>query len=334
MFEKVLIANRGEIAVRVIQACREMGLATVAVYSDADRNAMHVRLADEARHVGPPAPRESYLNARRIVQAAVESGADAIHPGYGFLSENAAFARAAAEAGVAFIGPKPEVIATMGNKGAARDAMVRASIPVVPGFHAEGRTTQELLTEAERIGFPVMIKAVAGGGGKGMRLVTEPEKFLDAAAAAEREALSAFGDGTVYVEKFIVDPRHVEVQVVGDAYGTVLHFFERECSIQRRHQKMVEESPSTALSDGLRARMCAAALQAAEAVGYTSLGTFEFLLDPEGRFYFLEMNTRLQVEHAITEFVTGVDLVKLQIRLAAGEPMPIKQSEVVQRGHA
>jgi acetyl-CoA carboxylase biotin carboxylase subunit len=324
--KKILIANRGEIAVRVIRACRDMGIATVAIYSDCDRAALHVRLADEAWAVGPSAPRESYLRIDTIVEVAKKAGADAVHPGYGFLAENEAFAAACRDAGLIFIGPSPEAIATMGSKTAARQAAIAAGVAVVPGTEepiGDHTPDADVDKAAARIGYPLMLKAVAGGGGKGMRTVASAEDLPSALRAARSEAQSSFGDGAVYLERRILSPRHIEVQLLADQHGTVLPFVERECSIQRRHQKIVEESPSLAVSPDLRRRMTSAAAAVARAVGYTNAGTIEFLLDADGAFYFLEMNTRLQVEHPITEVVTGVDLVQWQIRIARGERLDL-----------
>ena len=336
--KKILIANRGEIAVRVIRACRDMGIATVAIYSECDRAALHVRLADEAWPVGPSTPRESYLRIDAIIEAAKKSGADAVHPGYGFLAENEDFAAACRDAGLVFIGPSPEAITLMGSKTAARQAAIKAGVPVVPGTEeplSEDTSDADVLTVAERIGYPLMLKAVAGGGGKGMRMVSTPADLPAALRAARSEALSAFGDGAVYLERRILAPRHIEVQLLGDHHGTVLPFVERECSIQRRHQKVVEESPSLAVSPELRRRMTSAAAAVAKTVGYTNAGTIEFLLDRDGSFYFLEMNTRLQVEHPITEMVTGVDLVQWQIRIARGEPLTLApESLLTPKAHA
>jgi acetyl-CoA carboxylase biotin carboxylase subunit len=336
--KKILIANRGEVAVRIIRACRELGLSPVAVYSACDRTALHVRYADEAYPIGPSPPRESYLRADKLVEAALRSGADAVHPGYGFLAENASFAAAVRAAGLTFIGPAPEAIATMGSKIQARAAAVRAGVPVVPGTGeplGPAVSDADLARIAGPVGYPLLVKAVAGGGGKGMRTVTDPAGLPGAVAAARSEAGTAFGDAAVYLERRLVRPRHVEVQLLGDEHGTVVPFVERECSIQRRHQKLVEETPSLAVSPALRHRMTSAAASVARAVGYTNAGTIEFLLDEDGRFYFLEMNTRLQVEHPITEMVTGLDLVRWQIRIARGERLDIDPEAVLSpRGHA
>ena len=336
--KKILIANRGEIAVRVIRACREMGIVPVAVYSDCDRAALHVRLADEAYSVGPSAPRESYLNIDRLIDAARKSGADAVHPGYGFLAENEAFAAAVRDAGLTFIGPDAAVIAAMGSKTAARDVARRAGVPVVPGTDAPlgaDVTESEQARIARTIGYPLLVKAVAGGGGKGMRTVTEPAELAGAVRAARSEAASAFGDSAVYFERRLLRPRHIEVQLLGDHHGTVVPFVERECSIQRRHQKVIEETPSVAVTPLVRAKITTAAAAVAKAVGYTNAGTIEFLLDEDGSFYFLEMNTRLQVEHPITELVSGVDLVHAQIRIARGERLDVDPTRVLSpAGHA
>ena len=335
---KIVIANRGEIAVRVIRACRDMGVGSVAVYSECDRTARHVRLADEACAIGGNSPSASYLRIERIIDAARATGADAIHPGYGFLSENEAFAAACRDAGLTFIGPTPDVIALMGSKTAARRAAVRAGVPVVPGTDeplGASLPDSAVAAVAGRIGYPIMIKAVAGGGGKGLRLVMTPADLPGAVRAARSEAGASFGDSAIYVERRIVRPRHIEVQVLGDREGTVLPFVERECSIQRRHQKVVEETPSPVVTPDLRARLTAAAAAVATSVGYTNAGTIEFLLDEAGQFYFLEMNTRLQVEHPITEAVTGVDLVRWQIRLARGERLDLHpDTAIAPRGHA
>ncbi|HEY9229764.1 MAG TPA: acetyl-CoA carboxylase biotin carboxylase subunit [Gemmatimonadaceae bacterium] len=334
MFSKILIANRGEIALRVIRACREMGIASVAVYSDADARAPHVREADEAAHIGPPPSGESYLRGERIIEAAQRLGAEAIHPGYGFLSEREWFARAVRDAGLVFIGPPPEAIAAMGSKTAARQLAVAANVPVVPGTTEPLSDAAEARAIAERFGYPVLLKAAAGGGGKGMRVVRAPNEIETALETARREAKNAFGDDAVYVEKYIVGPRHVEIQVLGDKHGTMLSLNERECSVQRRHQKMIEEAPSVAVTPAIRKAMGETAVRAASAAGYYNAGTCEFLLDRDGQFYFLEMNTRLQVEHPVTELVTGIDLVQWQIRVAAGEKLPFRQEDIVPRGWA
>jgi len=333
-FRRILIANRGEIAVRIARACRELDIASVAVYSEADRAALHVRMADEAFAIGPAPSRESYLRIDRILEVARRSGADAVHPGYGFLAENAAFARACEEAGIVFIGPRSETIALMGEKTSARRLAVEAGVPVVPGTLAPLDDLDLLRGEAERIGLPIMIKAAAGGGGKGLRLVRDASLLAAAAERARSEALSAFGDGRVYLEKALERPHHIEIQVLADHHGHTVHVFERECSIQRRHQKVIEESPSPLVTPELRERMGALAVALAERAGYRNAGTLEFLVDAGGHPYFLEMNTRLQVEHPVTEMVTGLDLVKLQIRVAQGEPLPFAQADLRQRGHA
>src|SRR3954468_14670710 len=334
MFSKVLIANRGEIALRVIRACHELGVRSVAVYSDADERAPHVRAADEAVHIGPAPSAESYLKGDRIVEAALRVGAEAIHPGYGFLSEREWFARAVREAGLVFIGPPAEAIAAMGSKTAARQLAIAAGVPVVPGTTEALRDEADARAVAERFGYPVLLKAAAGGGGKGMRVVRDAASLGPSLETARREAKAAFGDDAVYVEKYIVGPRHVEIQVLGDTHGTMLSLNERECSVQRRHQKMIEEAPSVAVTPELRRRMGETAVRAASAAGYVNAGTCEFLLDANGDFYFLEMNTRLQVEHPVTELVTGIDLVEWQLRIAAGERLPFKQEEIVPRGWA
>jgi len=331
---KVLIANRGEIAVRVIRACHEMGIQTVAVYSDADRDALHVRNAVEAVRIGPAPSSESYLLGDRILEAARSAGADAIHPGYGFLSENAAFARAVLESGIAWIGPPPEAIDAMGSKTQSRVRMAAAGVPIVPGTKEPLESPEEAERKAVELGFPVMLKASAGGGGKGMRQVDRVEDVGSALQAAKSEAANSFGDDSVYIEKRIVGPRHVEVQILADTHGTTLHLFERDCSVQRRNQKVLEETPCPVLTPEIRAKMCEVAIQAAEAVNYVGAGTIEFLLGADGSFYFLEMNTRLQVEHPITEMVTGIDLVQAQIRIAGGEPIGLTQDQIQQNGHA
>ncbi len=332
--EKILVANRGEIARRVLRTVRAMGLAGVAVYSDADVSAPHVAEADEAVRIGPPPSRESYLAIDRIVEAAKRVGADAVHPGYGFLAENAGFARRCADAGLTFIGPGPEAIRAMGSKIEAKAIMAKAGVPVIPGASGAGCTVGDIAAAARRLGFPILVKAAAGGGGKGMRIVRDERELADALAAARREAASAFGDDTLLLERYLEAPRHVEVQVLGDAAGNVVHCFERECSIQRRYQKIIEEAPSVAVDAPLRERMGAAAVAAARVVGYVGAGTVEFLLDRDGAFYFLEMNTRLQVEHPVTEAITGIDLVRLQIEIARGEPLPFTQTGLAITGHA
>ncbi|MGM0578253.1 MAG: acetyl-CoA carboxylase biotin carboxylase subunit [Myxococcota bacterium] len=333
--KRVLIANRGEIAVRIARSCRALGIETVAVHSEADAAAPHVLAADLAVGIGPPPAAESYLDVQRVLEAARETGADAIHPGYGFLSENADFARAVADAGLIWIGPSPESIEEMGSKIASRRAMEAAGVPVVPGMEVGDDTPDEIVAAAKSsIGFPVLVKASAGGGGKGMRAVHDPKDLPAALEGARREAASAFGDGTVYLEKLLVRPRHVEIQVFGDSHGHAVHLMERECSIQRRHQKILEETPSPALDEALRQQMGEAAVAAAQAVDYVGAGTVEFMLTPDGDFYFLEMNTRLQVEHPITEEVLGVDLVAAQIAVARGEALPWRQEDLEPRGHA
>jgi acetyl-CoA carboxylase biotin carboxylase subunit len=334
---RVLVANRGEIAVRIIRACRELGLEAIAVYSDADARAVHVSLANRAVRLGPPLPAESYLSMDAILAAARETEADAIHPGYGFLSENAAFARRCEEAGIIFVGPPAAAIERMGSKIGAREVARRAAVPVVPGYVPADQSDDAIVGAAHVIGFPVLLKPSAGGGGIGMKAVREEAALRPAIAQARREAVAAFGDGTLYVERLVERPRHVEIQVLGDAHGRVVHLFERECSLQRRHQKVVEETPSPALTPLLRARMGEAAVRITREAGYRNAGTIEFLLDGKGdgaQFYFLEMNTRLQVEHPVTEQVTGVDLVRAQLQVAAGEPLPWAQAELGQRGHA
>lgn len=328
------MANRGEIAVRIIRGCHARGLQAVAVYSEADSEALHVRLADQAVCVGPPASSESYLRSEHLLEVAHQTGCDAVHPGYGFLSENAGFAQAVLDAGLVWIGPPPAAIAGMGSKTAARQTMDAAGVPVVPGTLEPLSDAAEALRVAEQIGYPVMLKAAAGGGGKGMRRVDSSDELAMALEAAQSEAQKSFGDASVYIEKLVVGPRHVEIQVLGDGHGTVLHLFERDCSIQRRHQKVVEEAPSPALQAKTRQEMAEAAVRAAQAVNYVGAGTCEFLLGADGAFYFLEMNTRLQVEHPVTEMITGVDLVQAQLRIAAGEPLWFSQDDLEIRGHA
>src|SRR5690349_14739919 len=334
MFSKVLVANRGEIALRIIRACRELGVRSVAIYSDADAHAPHVREPDEAVHSGPARSSESYRRGDRIVDAAQRVGAQAIHPGYGFLSEREWFARLVRDLGLVFVGPPAEAIAAMGSKTAARQLAIGAGVPVVPGTTTAVQDAAEAERIAAEFGYPIRLKAAAGGGGKGMRVVRERAELAPALDAARREAKNAFGDDAVYVEKYIVGPRHVEIQVLGDQHGTMLSLGERECSIQRRHQKMIEEAPSVAVTPDLRARMGAAAVAAAKAAGYTNAGTCEFLLDANGEFYFLEMNTRIQVEHPVTELVTGIDLVQWQLRIASGERLPFVQEDITPKGWA
>ena len=334
MFSKILIANRGEIACRVAATARRMGIRTVAVYSDADAQAAHVQACDEAIHIGGPAPRDSYLQADRILAAAVASGAQAVHPGYGFLSENETFAQACADAGIAFIGPPASAIAAMGSKSAAKTLMEKAQVPLVPGYHGDNQDPAFLKEQADRIGYPVLIKASAGGGGKGMRAVQSSDEFEAALASCKREALASFSDDHVLVERYVTRPRHIEIQVFGDTHGNYVHLFERDCSVQRRHQKVLEEAPAPGMTEARRAEMGAAAIAAARSVGYVGAGTVEFIAEQDGRFYFMEMNTRLQVEHPVTEAITGLDLVEWQLRVAAGEPLPKQQSELQLRGHA
>jgi len=334
MFHKILIANRGEIALRVMRTARRLGYGVVAVYSDADRDALHVRKAGQAVRIGEALPAQSYLRIDAIIAAAKASGASAVHPGYGFLAENEDFAQACRDAGLVFIGPSPEAIRAMGNKAGAKDIMHKAGVPIVPGYQGTDQGDAAMLAEAKKIGFPVMIKAVAGGGGRGMRLVPDAAAFPDALRSARSEAQGAFGDPTVILERAIVDPRHIEIQVFGDRYGNAVHLGERDCSVQRRHQKLIEEAPSPVVSSELRARMGAVAVAAVKSLRYEGAGTLEFLLDQSGEFYFMEMNTRLQVEHPVTEAITGLDLVELQLRIAAGEPLGLRQEDVKFSGHA
>ncbi len=332
MFKKVLIANRGEIALRIIRACRELGVQTVAVYSEADRESLHVRFADDDVCIGPAPSRDSYLRIPRLIAAAEITGADAIHPGYGFLAENAEFAETCAASGITFIGPTPDQIRVMGDKASARNAMAKVGVPIVPGTPGPVEDVDEALGFARDIGFPVIIKAAAGGGGKGMRVARDPDDFARSFQLARSEALSAFGNGDVYVEKFLERPRHVEFQVLGDSKGKVIHLGERDCSVQRRHQKLIEEAPCPVMTPELRERMGEAAVRGAQAINYVGAGTVEMLLDTDGSFYFMEMNTRIQVEHPVTEMLTGVDLVKEQIRVAAGEPLTVTELPIF-RGH-
>jgi acetyl-CoA carboxylase, biotin carboxylase subunit len=334
MFKKILIANRGEVALRIIYACRELGIKTVAVYSEADENQLHVKFADEDVCIGPPRSADSYLNVPAVISAAEITGADAIHPGYGFLSESAYLAEVCEACHIKFIGPDPQVIRLMGDKARARRVMKKAGVPILPGSDGPIDNEEKALKLAKEIGYPVIVKATAGGGGRGMRVVRAPAELSHAVKTAQREAEAAFGVGDVYIEKYVESPRHIEFQVLGDHYGSVVHLGERECSIQRRHQKLIEESPSPALSEKMRRKMGQIVIDAAKAVQYTNAGTFEFLMDPEGRFYFMEANTRLQVEHPVTEMVTGIDIVKAQIRIAAGERLGFKQADVVFTGHS
>lgn len=334
MIEKILIANRGEIAVRIIRACREMGIETVAVYSEADQEALHTQLADEAVCIGPAQASESYLNMQNLISAALVSGADAIHPGFGFLSENAKFAELCEQCDITFIGPDSKVIGKMGNKTEARATMIAAKVPVIQGTNGAVSDVEEGKKEAARIGYPVIIKAALGGGGKGMRTAQNEKEFESCFVTARKEAEKAFGDGTMYIEHFVEHPRHIEFQILADSYGNIVHLGERDCSIQRNHQKMIEECPCVALSDELREKMGEMAVKAARAAGYTNAGTVEFLLEKDGAFYFMEMNTRIQVEHPVTECVTGIDLIKEQIRIANGEKLTFRQEDIKIRGHA
>ena len=334
MIKKVLIANRGEIAVRIIRACREMGIETVAVYSEADREALHTQLADESVCIGPAPSSQSYLSMENIISATIVSGADAVHPGFGFLSENSRFAELCEQCHITFIGPPSHVIASLGNKQAAKNTMAAAGVPVIPGSEKAIYTAEAGFEEAEKIGYPVIIKAALGGGGKGMRTADSPEDFVESFCTAQKEAQMAFGDNTMYVEHFVRKPRHIEFQILADQKGNVIHLGERDCSVQRNHQKMIEESPCEIISDKLRKKMGEAAVKAAKACGYMNAGTIEFLLDRDGSFYFMEMNTRIQVEHPVTEWVTGVDLVKEQIRIASGQPLSFRQKDIHITGHA
>ena len=334
MFRKILIANRGEIAVRIIRACREMGIATVAVYSEADREALHTQLADEAVCIGPAAATDSYLNMEQILSACITTKADAIHPGFGFLSENSRFVEMCEKCNITFIGPTAEMMDKMGNKSQARLTMIEAGVPVVPGTKEPVYDAKRGAVLAESIGYPVMIKASSGGGGKGMRIALGPDDFEENFKVAKLESVRGFGDNTMYIEKYVQEPRHIEFQIMADKYGNVVQFGERDCSIQRNHQKMIEESPSAALTPELRKKMGDAAVRAAKAVHYESAGTIEFLLDKDKNFYFMEMNTRIQVEHPVTEMVSGVDLMKEMIRVAAGEPLSVKQEDIHLQGHA
>lgn len=334
MFKKILIANRGEIAVRIIRACREMGILTVAVYSEADREALHTQLADEAVCIGPAMAKNSYLNMEALISAAIITKAEAIHPGFGFLSENSKFAHMCNTCGIEFIGPNAEMIDRMGNKSEARKTMIEAGVPVVPGSKQALHTVEEGKELAKTIGYPVIAKASAGGGGKGMRVINSEEEFEENFAAAQREAENAFGDGTMYLEKYIVGPRHIEFQILADKHGNAVHLFERDCSIQRKHQKVLEESPSSAISESLRKEMGETAIRAVKSIGYYSVGTIEFLLDRDGNYYFMEMNTRIQVEHPVTEMVTGIDLIKEQIRISAGEELLLRQENIHLQGHS
>ncbi len=335
MFKKILIANRGEVALRVIRSCKEMGIESVAVYSEADRDSLHARMADQSVCIGPAQSSQSYLKMANIISAALTTGAEAIHPGYGFLAENASFARAVADSGLVFIGPSPEAIERMGDKSVARETMMAAGVPCVPGSDGAVESAAEALEFAKEVGFPVLIKASAGGGGKGMRVAQDQSELEHNFTAAKTEAAAAFGNDTVYIEKYLSRPRHIEFQVLADTHGNAVHLFERDCSIQRRHQKLLEEAPSPAMTPELRTRMGEAALKAVRAVDYVNAGTVEFLLDTDGSFYFMEMNTRVQVEHPVTEQISGVDIIKEQIRIAAGEPMKHRAQEDIQlRGHA
>lgn len=334
MFKRILVANRGEIAIRVIRACRELGISPVAIYSQADEACLHVRLADEAVCIGPPPTRDSYTHVANVISAAIVTGCDAIHPGYGFLAENAGFAEACEAHGIKFIGPPAGVIERMGHKAEARAAMIAADVPVVPGTRGVLQNDTDALRAAEEIGYPLIVKAAAGGGGKGMRVVHGEEEFLNAVKVAQAESAAAFGNPEVYIEKYIEEPRHIEFQILADEHGNVIHLGERDCSVQRRHQKLIEEAPSPALNAAARERMGTLAVRAAQAIGYVNAGTMEFLVDRDRQFYFLEMNTRIQVEHPVTEWITSLDLVKHQILIASGRPLGLRQEDVVLRGHA
>ncbi len=334
MFKKVLVANRGEIAVRIIKACQELGIKTIAIYSDVDKKALHVQLADESICLGDPTPIQSYLNISKILKSAREVGAEAIHPGYGFLAENPDFAHSCNGFGIKFIGPSFKVISLMGDKIEAKKTMEKAGIPVIPGYHGVKQDNKSLIEEGKKIGFPLLVKAAAGGGGKGMRIVHTNEKLKEAIEGAKRESKSSFGDDTVFLEKYLDKPRHIEFQILADEHGNIIHLFERECSIQRRHQKIIEETPSPIMTAKLRKKMGDAAVIAAKTVGYSNAGTVEFMIDKDLKFYFMEMNTRLQVEHPITEMTTGIDLAKWQIKIASGEKLTIKQKDLRQHGHA
>lgn len=334
MFNKILVANRGEIAVRIIRACREMGIQTVAVYSEADKEALHTQLADEAICIGPAVAKGSYLNMEALISAAIITKAEAIHPGFGFLSENSKFANMCETCGIEFIGPSGDMIDRMGNKSEARKTMMEAKVPVVPGSKQALNSVEEGIQLAKTIGYPVIVKASAGGGGKGMRIIESEDEFTKYFTEAQREAQNAFGDGTMYLERYVQNPKHIEIQIIADKHGNVVHLYERDCSIQRRHQKVLEESPAKVLTEKQRTQMGEVAVKAAKSIGYYSAGTIEFLLDKSGEFYFMEMNTRIQVEHPVTEMVTGLDLVKEQIKVAAGEVLSIKQEDIFLQGHA
>ena len=334
MFKKILIANRGEIAVRIITACQEMGIKTVAVFSDVDKDAPHVHLADESINLGDPTPIESYLNIPKIIKSAQDSSCEAIHPGYGFLAENPDFAKSCDDVNIKFIGPSPNVISLMGDKIAAKKTMEKAGVPVIPGYHGVKQDTSSLIKEGKKIGFPLLVKAAAGGGGKGMRIVHSEDLLAESIEGAKRESKSSFGDDTVFLEKYLDKPRHIEFQILADEHDNVIHLFERECSIQRRHQKIIEETPSPVMTKDLRKKMGDAAIAAAKAVGYSNAGTVEFMVDGDLNFYFMEMNTRLQVEHPITEATTGIDLAKWQLRVAFGDKLSLKQNDISQRGHS